>query len=91
VEIDWWPARWYGSSAEVMSTHSFIQALHRSSGRLFAAASAAEAAGQNEVAVRGARVAGHLVSTPCAPAPTMRTRPVPRVSAASSATRSRFI
>jgi len=44
------------SSAEVMPTHSFIQALHRSTGtgRLFAAARSAEAAGQNEVAVRGA-------------------------------------
>jgi len=47
-------AHWYGSSAEVTPTHSFIQALHRSLGRLFAAASSAEAAGQNEVAVRGA-------------------------------------
>ena len=54
TEIEWRPARWLGSSAEVTPTHSFTQALHRSSGRLFAAASAAEAAGQNEVAVRGA-------------------------------------
>jgi len=54
VEIEWRPAHWYWSSAEVMRTHSFIQALQRSTGRLFAAASAAEAAGQNEVAVRGA-------------------------------------
>jgi len=54
VEIEWRPARWYGSSAEVMPTHSFIQALQRSTGRLFAAAWAAEAAGQNKVAVRGA-------------------------------------
>jgi len=56
MEIEWRPARWLGSSAEVTLTHSFIQALHlqRSTGRLFAAAWAAEAAGQNEVAVRGA-------------------------------------
>ena len=54
MEIEWRPARWLGSSAEVTMTHSFIQALHRSTGRLFAAAWAAEAAGQNEVAVRGA-------------------------------------
>jgi len=55
MEIEWRPARWLGSSAEVTLTHSFIQALHRSTGRLFAPAWAAEAAGQNEGAVRGAR------------------------------------
>jgi len=54
MEIEWRPARWLGSSAEVTPTHSFIQALQRSTGRLFAAAWAAEAAGQNEVAVVGA-------------------------------------
>ena len=52
MEIEWRPARWLGSSAEVTPSHSFIQALHRSTGRLFAAAWDAEAAGQNEVAVR---------------------------------------
>ena len=52
MEIKWRPARWLGSSAEVTPTNSFSQALHRSSGRLFAAAWDAEAAGQNEVAVR---------------------------------------
>jgi len=54
MEIEWRPARWLGSSAEVTPSHSFIQALQRSTGRLFAAAWAAEGAGQNEVAVRGA-------------------------------------
>ena len=54
MEIEWRPARWLGSSAEVTMTHFFIQALQRSTKRLFAAARSAEAAGQNEVAVRGA-------------------------------------
>jgi len=52
TEIEWRPARWVGSSAEVTPTHSFTQALQSSTGRLFAAAWTAEAASQNEVAVR---------------------------------------
>ena len=56
----------------------------RSTARLFAAARSAEAAGQNEVAVRGACPD----STRLHP---MRTRPVLRASAASSTARNKFI
>ena len=77
MEIELRPAHWYRSSAKVTPTHSFIQALQRSTGRRFASASDAEAAAQNKVAVRGACPASCIgfapthahPRPPCAPAP----------------------
>jgi len=67
TEIEWRPARWLGSSAEVTPTHSLVQALQRNTRRLFAAARVAPAADKNEVAVAGTRR-----RTTCAPAMSTR-------------------